>query len=353
MTALAILAVAGAERAAAHQVDPSVLTVIDDVEPAVDGLRVEVGTSVTTQLLVANDTGEVLEVRDDADQPFLRVGPDGVEANLAAPAWYLTNLPFGGEVPPGAGPDEPPRWVRVSTERSWGWFDHRLHPTVVGEVLEESAAPTFEVPMRLGDRELVVRGHLEARTTVPRFASALRSVPPAEKQLLVQLLEGRAPGLFVRYHGDGEVVVLGADDEPFVRLSARGTEVNRASPTWLFSAQARGEDITGVVTDPRAEPQWQVVASSRSYAWLDPRALIDDAGEETVTRDWVVPVLVDGRRVQVAGTSTATVTPIAELTGGAEDDEDRQWLVAGVAVAAAATVGVVVRLGIARRRAGA
>ena len=33
-------------------------------------------------------------------EPFLRIGPDGVEANLASPSWYLTNQPFGaGQLP--------------------------------------------------------------------------------------------------------------------------------------------------------------------------------------------------------------------------------------------------------------
>ncbi len=60
-----MLAVAGSVLApvpvAAHEVDPSVLTVLDAVEPAVDGLVVQVATSVTTQLVVENRTGEVLE----------------------------------------------------------------------------------------------------------------------------------------------------------------------------------------------------------------------------------------------------------------------------------------------------
>ncbi|HJR25741.1 MAG TPA: hypothetical protein VJ804_09720 [Acidimicrobiales bacterium] len=346
-TALAIGSVVGAP-AAAHEVDPTVRTVIDDVAPDVPGLHVEVATSVTTQLVVANDTAQVLEVLDDEGQPFVRIGPDGVEANLAAAAWYLANQPFGGTVPAGTGPDEPPRWARVSAESTWGWFDHRLHATAV-TVLGEGRPSTFEVPMRLGDRRVVVRGHLERRTTVPRFAAALRSVPDPSTQLQVQLLEGRAPGLFVRYLGAGEATVEGADGEPFLRLRPSGAEVNRRSPTWLFSAQARGEDLGGVVADPAAPPEWVSVGTSPSYAWLDPRALIAEAGDQAVEHPWVVPVLVDGRRVEVAGTSTASVTPLEDLARAPGEETDRRWVPWAVGLAALGTVGLVLLLLLGRR----
>ena len=347
--ALAILLVAGPGRAGAHAVDPLVRTVIDEVVPDVPGLRIEVATSVTTQLVVANDTGEVLEVLDADGRPFLRIGPAGVEADVAATAWHLANQPFGGTVPAGAGPDAPPHWARVSTERTWGWFDHRLHPTAMS-MLGEGRPPTFEVPMRLGARALVVRGHLEQRTALPQFRAALRAVPDPTSGLQVQLLDGRAPGLFARYAGDGEAVVEGAEGEPFLRLRPTGAEVNRHSSTWRYSAQAKGEELPETVADPTAPPDWSTVATSPSYAWLDPRALIAAVDDEPVTRDWVVPIVVDGRAVEVAGTSTATLTPVEELAGAdAGADADRSWVPWVVGLGTLLTLGVVALLLLARR----
>ena len=63
------------------------------------------------------------------------------------------------------------------------------------------------VPLRYGDEELEVRGHLERRKTLPRFAAELVAVPDATSGFVVQLLQGRAPGLFARYDGPGEAVV--------------------------------------------------------------------------------------------------------------------------------------------------
>lgn len=342
LAAVVVLTAAGAPRAAAHAVDPSVLTVIDLVEPAVDGITVEVGTSVTTQLLLRNDTADDVDVLDEHGQAFLRIGPNGVQANLAAPAWYLTNQPFGdGTVPPEASPDAPDRWGQVSAEHAWGWFDHRLHPTQVTSVLN-GRPPTFEVPLRHGGRTIRVLGHLERRTTVPRFTAELRSAPDRSTGLVVQLVPGRAPGLFVRYDGDGQAEVRGRDGEPFLRLSPRGAEVNERSPTWLFTAQARGEDLTGLDADPAAAPAWVPVGSSPSYAWLDPRALIERVGDRPITLDWTVPITVDGRAVEVGGRSLAEVAPIADLVGAGGGGGPGRWLLPVCVLTLLMVAGVVV-----------
>lgn len=341
------LGVLAAPSSPAHEVDPSIVTVIDGVVPPVPGIEVTVATSVTTQLIVVNETDEPLEVLAITGEPFVRIGPAGVEANLASPSWYLTNQPFGASGPPsGTSPDAPPRWATVSTERSWGWFDHRLHPEAVTSVLGEDRNPTFEVPMRLGDTDLVVRGHLEQRRSAPTFRAELLAVPAADSGLGVQLLQGRAPGLFVRYDGTGTVVVEGADGEPFLRLGAGGAEVNRRSPTWVFTAQAQGTDLAGVAADATAVPDWQQVSPSPSFAWIDPRALIAEVGDEAQTLEWVVPVTIDGQPADIRG---ATTVDLVELTVPDEvpvtdTGDDRPWLVPAVVVSAGLTGVVVWRL---------
>src|SRR5262249_54457473 len=162
---------------------------------------------------------------------------------------------------------------------------HRLHPAAVA-VLGDEQQPTFEVPMRLDGQPLVVEGHLERRTTVQRFTAALRAVPDPSTGLEVQLLDGRAPGLFLRYSGSRGAVVAGAEGAPFRRLRPAGAAVDRHSPTWIAAAQARGEDLAGAEADPSAAPEWASVGASPSYAWLEPRALIVEAADE-VTHDWV------------------------------------------------------------------
>ncbi len=121
------LAAAPAGPAAAHDAAAEIRAELGDVGPAFDGMTVEIATSIAPQLVVANPTPRRLEILDDDGTPFLRIGARGVEANVAAEAWYTTNDPFGTTVPQERVKAEP-RWERVADESSWGWFDHRLHP---------------------------------------------------------------------------------------------------------------------------------------------------------------------------------------------------------------------------------
>jgi hypothetical protein len=231
-----------------------------------------------------------------------------------------------------------------------GAVAHEVDPTVL-TVLDERRP--FEVPLRQGGRAVVVRGHLEPRTTVQRFTAALVAVPEPAAGLVVQLLEGRAPGLFLRYDGAGEAVVDGAGGEPFLCLGPAGAEVNQQrSPTWLFTAQARGEDLTGSSADPAAAPAWASVSASPSYAWLDPRALLEEPrpGAGRAVRSWTVAITVDGERFEARGRSEVTEVPLAELAGeaGAGDREGSGGRVLLVVAAAIATLVVVALL--ARRR---
>ena len=328
----------------AHEVDPTIRFVIDEA-PAVDGISVQVGTSVTSQLVLSNTSGRPVEVLGVRGQPFLRVGPAGVEANLAAPEWYLSNSPFGdGRVPEGASVEAAPRWAKVSEEPSWGWFDHRLHPTAITSDLGDERARTFVVPLRYGDEDLEVRGHLERRRALARFAAELVAIPDATSGFVVQLLQGRAPGLFARHTGAGDAVVIGQHGEPFLRLGPGGAFVNRHSPTWLFTAQVRGEDLTGVDADPDAAPDWALVGDGASYAWVDPRAVIGEVPEQrgTVSSEWRIPIAIGDRTVEVVGRSTARLVPIEELAGPVDggDDEPGGGLLLVVALAAV-TLGAV------------
>lgn len=332
---MALLAVP--DGAQAHTVDPSVVTVIE-VDPVVPGLAIDVVTSVSTQLVATNRTDEVLEVLAETGEAFLRIGPDGVEANVASPSWYLSNQPFGlGSLPDGVNPEAPARWARVATSPTWGWFDHRLHPTDLRGGLAEGARPSFRIPMRLGARAVEVRGHLEQRTTVPVFASTFVALPDAATGLVVQLLQGRVPGIFLRWSGEGEVVVTGADGEPFARLGPNGAEVNRRSPTWLFSAQAEGQDLAGLAADPTAAPDWMVVSPTPSFTWLEERAaVLDVATDDEQTQAWTVPLTIAGTAAEITGRSTVSVVALAADTAGGSSTGPR----VAVGLAAVGTVAL-------------
>jgi hypothetical protein len=331
--------------ASAHEGDPTVWPRIEAVEPEIAGLTVQVVASVTAQLVMANETSRVLEVLDVDGRPFLRLGPDGVEGDLASAAFIASNDPFGGGGDGSRGGGEP-RWARLSAEPSWGWFDHRLHAP------DSAAGDEWTIELRLGDEPVVVRGELARRTVSgvvqPVLAGGQQAVSPFT-DVLVQLLPGILPGLFLRNDGPSPVLVRGADGEPFLRIGPDGAEANVRSPSWAASVQAEGQQPS--VADARAEPEWQLVSEQPALAWLERRGLYPEpdpppavvaAGTPAVLLEWSVPIERDGQLASIDGQTVWH--PVAAVPGTDEDHDDGSplgWRLALAGVAAGAAGWVV------------
>ena len=126
---LAVLAVAGPAGAhvgggaAGSNFDGRVLA----VTPEVDGLTVRV-LQFGDELELVNRTSDEVLVPGYDDEPYLRIGPEGVWRNANSPATYI-NLDRLAQVtlPERADARADPAWVRVSTEPHYVWHDHRTH----------------------------------------------------------------------------------------------------------------------------------------------------------------------------------------------------------------------------------
>lgn len=99
------------------------LTSIDS--PEVDGLDLRLTQGAIPAMYVRNDTGEMLEVNGDAGEPFLRVGPDGVSANLRSPTYYTSGSTAILKVPSTADAAAPPEWGEVSNVPVWAWLERK------------------------------------------------------------------------------------------------------------------------------------------------------------------------------------------------------------------------------------
>jgi hypothetical protein len=305
--------------AGAHFSDPTVHPVIDAVDPAVPGVTVQLAASVTAQLVVANPTPTPVSVLDPNDEPFLRIGPDGVFANKASAWWYLTNSPNGdATVPPDAHRGAPARWEQVSAEPAWGWFEHRLHPTArhapadIVRTHKTTTLARWSVPFSYGGEPFAVTGRIVYQPIQGAVSARLRGPAQPFPDVGVQLAPGRVPALFLVNRGAEPVVVTGRAGEPFLRLGPNGAEVNRHSPTWVDDARAQGQDLAAAaaVVDPTAPPEWAPVTASPGYSWLEFRGLYErdrpprrvvDAGKTAVLHAWAVPLEQAGRRVELRG----------------------------------------------------
>ena len=127
--ALAVLALAGPASAhvgggaAGSNFDGRVLS----VTPEVPGISVRI-LQFGDELELVNETSTEVIVPGYSDEPYLRIGPDGVWRNANSPATYVNLDRFGRvDVPEHAEGRAAPDWVQVSTEPAYVWHDHRTH----------------------------------------------------------------------------------------------------------------------------------------------------------------------------------------------------------------------------------
>lgn len=307
-----VLAVAPAG-ASAHSSAPDVHAEIDRVEPAVPGLRVTVGRSVVDQLIVQNRSATPAEALDITGRAFLRIGRDGVEADLGAPAFYVSLDPTGEAPPPkGVRQSTRPKWVKVSRRDTFAWFDHRLHPGAVrgDDEARRAGRPArlagITVPLRQGRRLIIARGAVMYRPRLGSVTARLTGGQPAGVQATA--VPGVRPGMLLSVTGDQPVEVPGPRGEPFARFDERGIRVNERSA--LASTLSSGALPVRAAAAPDARPRWRTVSTGRTLAWLDPRLQSGGpepgyrqarAGRTLVTARWSLPVDVGGVRETLRG----------------------------------------------------
>jgi hypothetical protein len=167
---LAALAVAGP--AAAHVGGEAAGSDFDarivGVTPEVPGVTVRV-LQFGDEFELVNETSTDVVVPGYSDEPYLRIGPDGVWRNANSPATYLNLDRYGkAQQPARADADAEPDWEQVSTEPHYVWHDHRTHwmsenqlpPTVQADPTVPHTVAEWTVPLLHGSTEAAVEGVL-------------------------------------------------------------------------------------------------------------------------------------------------------------------------------------------------
>lgn len=163
----------GAGPAAAHAVGSGVTasnyrTSVLRISPAVPGLEVR-AVDVGNQLKLVNHTGQEVTVLGYELEPYLRIGPNGVEENQRSPATFSNRSSAAPQqVPREFDAKAAPVWRRISTGTVAIWHDHRAHwsgqsvPAVVRQSPGQShvVQPNWQVPMKIGGRTVIVSGNI-------------------------------------------------------------------------------------------------------------------------------------------------------------------------------------------------
>jgi hypothetical protein len=308
-----VLVLAAAHSTLACEGHAFVRVEIDELPRELAGMRVEFHKTMGPQLVIDNPTSRTVEVLDDTGVPFVRIGRQGVEGNIASEAWYTTYSP-AAVVPASVKRGAKARWVRASTDTSFGWFDQRLDAsktTLPSDVVEASRAAdlgAWTVPLRVGGRPVMLRGHFRYVPPPPgAYRVSLTSPPEIAKGVRVRLLPGKVPGLMMQSSSPQPLLVIGADGEPFLRIGPRGVEANLHSPTWWASGRGSADPDEAAV-DPNADPQWQRVSHSPRFSWIELRAqgglpaTEDSSG--TTTQAWQVPLRLGDEPFVITGEAT-------------------------------------------------
>ena len=141
--------------------------------------------------------------------------------------------------------------------------------------------------------------------------SELQGVQPPADGLELEVSGGDRFLLLTNGTGK-EVVVMGYDDEPYLRfLPSRVVEVNTRSPSKYANEDRYALRPVPAQADSNAPPKWQAVSRNGSYRWFDHRIhlmekgtppQVKDESKRTKIFDWNVPMSVGGESARALGT---------------------------------------------------
>jgi hypothetical protein len=163
----ALLALAAAPTAHAHQGNPNYRSVIDQVAPKLPGVRLQV-LSLDDRLELQNTSGKTVVVKGYQGEPYARILGDGtVQVNHNSPAFYLNNdRTSTGKVPASAKAGATPDWQVVDRAGRFQWHDHRIHwmstiaPKQVTDKTKRTKVFDWKVPLQVGPTNASVEGTL-------------------------------------------------------------------------------------------------------------------------------------------------------------------------------------------------
>jgi hypothetical protein len=115
--------------AAAHTRTQETTNVVSRITSALlpDGVEVVVHTGGLL-IELENRSAVTVVVHGYEDEPYLRIGPDGVARNRRSPATYINEERFGDvAIPQDVDASAPPEWIHIEDEPRVLWHDHRTH----------------------------------------------------------------------------------------------------------------------------------------------------------------------------------------------------------------------------------
>ncbi|MDQ6697470.1 MAG: hypothetical protein M3Z46_08440 [Actinomycetota bacterium] len=100
---------------------------LKSINPHVAGLKVQI-IEAGSRIKLTNHTGQTVSILGYSDEPYLRIGKDGVFENVRSPTLYTNSVRNNPPAPPPeADPTAKPVWKRTGGGDVVRWHDHRAH----------------------------------------------------------------------------------------------------------------------------------------------------------------------------------------------------------------------------------
>src|SRR5262245_45884616 len=143
-------------------------TRILSISPEVPGVSIRV-VEAGARLELVNTSGQDVIVPGYSGEPYLKVGPGGIEENTRSPATYVNQaVDASVKAPPEADPAAEPVWRHVGGGNRVAWHDHRTHwmgttpPPAVRQNpgREHVINPEWQIDFQRAGQPIVVKGDL-------------------------------------------------------------------------------------------------------------------------------------------------------------------------------------------------
>jgi hypothetical protein len=152
--------------------------------------------------------------------------------------------------------------------------------------------------------------HPRAEGYARGFQSKVLSVQPEVAGLSVTVVDGD-DRLRVENQSGTELIVLGYDGEPYLRIGPDGVFRNQRSPASYLNRDRFARSAVPLEADPGATPLWKRVSSRPAWQWHDHRIQWMGSGPPAAVRDaprvahaifdWRVPARLGARPLAVTG----------------------------------------------------
>lgn len=152
--------------------------------------------------------------------------------------------------------------------------------------------------------------HAHGGSAQTGYVSTVSSLEPPVLGLTAHVLGGDDRLRVSNYSGK-TIVLLGYQDEPYLRFDKEGVWANTRSPAAHLNRSRRPHALRPGVADPSAPPRWRKVAPGASYEWHDhrvhwvaaepPKGVQEHPDRIQRIFNWRVPGLANGKRFAITG----------------------------------------------------